>query len=151
MSIKGELDSELKDAMRQRDRGRMEVIRLINAEVGRAVTAAGFNGEADDELYRDIIAAYAKKMAKALAEYERYGDRGADAAAKLRFEVDYLQRWLPQGPSEAEVAALVNAAIEELGIDDPRQAGRVTGHLMKSTQGLDGAMVVRLARQQLEK
>ena len=39
-------------------------------------------------------------MSKALEEYESYGERGADAAAKLRFEVEYLSRWLPKPSPE---------------------------------------------------
>ncbi len=108
VSIKDELDVELKDAMRAHDRNRTDVIRQISTEIARAVTAPGFTGEADDELYRRTISSYAKKMGKALAEYESYGDRGAQAAAKLRFEVEYLGRWLPTAPSEAEVAAFVD-------------------------------------------
>ncbi len=150
MRISDELALELREAMRARDRARLDVIRQINAEVGRAVTAPGFEGDADDDLVRGVMAAYAKKMAKALAEYESYGDRGADAAAKLRFEVEYLQRWLPRGPSDDEIAALVASAVHELGVTDPKQAGRLTGHVMKSTPGLDGATVSRIVREALE-
>lgn len=150
MSIKDELAQELKDAMRARDRGRLDVIRQINTEVSRAVTAPGFTGTADDALYRSVIASYFKKMAKALEEYEGYGERGAEGAAKLRAEVEYLKRWLPSGPSEAELEALVDAAIAELGATDPKQAGRVVGHLMKSHEGLDGSAVNRLVRERLQ-
>ena len=48
MAIRDELDAELKSAMRARDRNRMDVIRQINAESGRAVTAPGLAGEPDD-------------------------------------------------------------------------------------------------------
>ena len=149
MSIKQDLQAEMKDALRARDQRRLDVIRLVKAEIDRAVTAPGFSGEADDELYEAVIAADAKKMAKALAEYEGYGDRGTEAADKLRFEVEYLQRWLPEAPSEAGVAELVDAAIEALGADDAKQAGRVIGHIMKSQKGLDGAMVGKLVRDRL--
>ena len=73
MSIKGELSVELKDAMRAHDRNRLDVVRQINTEIARAVSAPRFTGEPDDELYRKTIAAYSKKMGKALADYESYG------------------------------------------------------------------------------
>ena len=114
MSIEEELKAELKDAMRERDRNRIDVIRQVTSEIQRAVTAPGFEGDTDDELYRKTIAAYAKKMAKALVEYEGYGERGADSAAKLRFEVEFLGRWLPQGPSEADTKGVVDAVVQEL-------------------------------------
>ena len=149
MSIKDELSAELKDAMRARDRNRVDVIRQINSEIDRAVTAPGFEGEPDDELYLETITAYAKKMGKALTEYEGYGDRGADAAAKLRFEVEYLGRWLPKGPSEEELAAIVDAVVTELGATDMKAMGQVMGQVMKSHPGLDGAVVNRLVRASL--
>ena len=149
VSIREQLDAEMKDALKAHDRARLDVIRQIKSEIDRAVTAPGFSGEADDDLYEQVIAAYAKKMAKAVTEYEGYGDRGADALAKLRFEVEYLQRWLPETASEDEVARLVDAAIAELGVDDPKRAGQVIGHLMKSHSGLDGGMVGRRVREKL--
>ena len=149
MTIKEELDVELKDAMRNRDRDRIDVIRQINNEVGRAVTAPGFKGEADDELYRGLIAAYAKKMAKALKEYEGYGERGLEGAAKLRFEVEFLARWMPKTASEADVTAIVDAVVVELGATDVKAMGQVMGHIMKHHEGLDGGMVNRLVRERL--
>jgi len=149
VSIKDELSAELKDGMKAKDRDRVDVIRSINAEVGRAVTAPGFKGEADDELYREVIAAYAKKMGKALEEYEGLGDKGIQGANKLRFEVDYLQRWLPEALSEQETAAIVEKAIADLGVTDPGQFGRVMGHVMKQHEGLDGAVVSRIVREKL--
>lgn len=149
VSIKEELNAELKDAMRARDRNRTDVIRQITSEIERAVTAPGFEGGADDELYRTTIAAYAKKMGKALAEYESYGERGADAAAKLRFEVEFLGRWLPQAPSEDEAAAIVDGAVQELGATDIKAMGQVMGHIMKHHPGLDGGVVNKLVRERL--
>ena len=149
MCIKDELDDELKDAIRTHDRNRSDVVRQIRTEVARAVTAPGFEGEADDDLYRRIISSYTKKMGKALAEYESYGDRGAEAAAKLRFEVKYLGRWLPKAVSADEVAAFVDAAVQELGATDMKAMGQVMGHLMKEHPGLDGSLVSDLVRARL--
>ena len=149
MSIKDELSDELKDAMRTQDRNRIDVIRQINTEVGRALKVRGFKGEADDALYRKTIAGYAKKMGKALVEYASYGERGSEAAAKLQFEVDYLQRWLPKALSEAEVVRFVEAAVEELGAVDMKAMGQVMAHLKKHQPELDGAMASRLVRARL--
>ena len=149
MSIEEELKAELKSGMRERDRNRVDVIRQVNSEIERATTAPGFEGEADDELYRKTIAAYAKKMSKALTEYESYGERGADAAAKLRFEVDFLGRWLPQAASADEAAAIVAGVVQELGVTDIKAMGQVMGHIMKHHPELDGAVVNKLVREQL--
>ena len=52
MSIKDDLDDELKDAMRAHDQNRTDVVRQIKTEVTRALKAPGYAGEADDDLYR---------------------------------------------------------------------------------------------------
>ena len=149
MSIQDEFASELRDAMRQRDRRRTNVIRQVETEVTMARTAPGFEGVVDDALYVAVIGGYVKKMTKARAEFERAGERGAAQADKLTFEIDYLARWLPDVLSEEDTRALVTSTIAELGIDDPGQAGRVIGAVMRSGAEVDGALVSRLVREEL--
>ena len=151
MSIQEELAAELRDAMKAKDVRRRDVIRQIETEVATAKSQPGFSGEVDDALYQKVIASYVKKMDKTRAEYEGYGELGADMAAKLAFEVEYLSQWTPEKLSEAETAELIRAAIAELGVDgDEKAAGRVTGHLMKTRgKDLDGGLVNRLVREEL--
>lgn len=151
MSIQQELAAELRDAMKAKDVRRRDVIRQIETEVATAKSQPGFSGEVDDALYQKVIASYVKKMDKTRAEYESYGERGADMAAKLAFEVEYLSQWTPKKLSEAETSELIRAAIAELGVDgDEKAAGRVTGHLMKTRgKDLDGGLVNRLVREEL--
>lgn len=151
MSIQEELRAELEDAMRARDARRRDVVRQIQTEVSTAKSAAGFGGEVDDELYRSVIASYTKRMQKSVEEYEQLGERGVEMAEKLRFEVDYLSRWLPATLDEDETRVLVRDAISALGVaGDPKAMGRVIGQVMKSRgEELDGGLVSRLAREEL--
>lgn len=149
MSIAEQLQIDLKEALSARDAPRLAAIRQIKTDVTRAITEPGFEGEADDALHNAIITAYHKKMRKALHEYEGYGERGADAAAGIRIELEYLQKWLPQSLSEEAVGALIDQALAESGVTDPKQAGRITGQLMKNHEGLDGGLVSRLVRERL--
>jgi uncharacterized protein len=150
MSIQSELRQELKDAMLKRDQPRMDVIRQVETELAVARTAPGFKGEVDDALYLQVIAAYVKKMDKAQKEYEGYGEKGKKMAEQLAFETRYLSRWLPQKLGAAETLALVQHAKAELGLTDPKQAGKLVGHLMKSYKNeLDAALVNRLAKEAL--
>lgn len=150
MSIKDELRNELKEAMRGRDQARLDVIRQVESELSVARTAPGFSGEVDDALYLQVIAAYVKKMDKAATEYEALGERGREMAEKLRFEVRYLTRWLPQKLSVEETRALIRKAMSDQGLTDPKQAGKLVGLLMKEHRDrLDGALANRLAREEL--
>jgi uncharacterized protein YqeY len=149
MGIQEELAAELKDAIKARDKARTNVIRQIETEVAVAKSAPGFDREVDDGLYKATIVSYVKKMEKARTEYEAMGERGADQAAKLAYEVEYLTRWTPQLPGEDETRQIVRDTIAELGVDDPKMVGRVMGHIMKSGRELDGGLVNRLVREEL--
>jgi uncharacterized protein YqeY len=149
-SVQEQLSAELKDAMKAKDRDRVDAIRNVQSEVGKAKTAPGFTGEVDDALYLDVIQRYVKKMTKVREEYVALGERGQAQADKLGFEVEYLGRWLPDTLDEDATRTIVTAAIAELGAPDPKEAGRVVGHVMKSgREGLDGATVNRLVREEL--
>lgn len=150
MSIQQELGVELRDAMKARDRARLDVIRQIETEVSKAKSEPGFSGEIDDALYRAVISAYSKKMDKAREEFQAAGERGAEAVAKLTFEIDYLTRWLPKGVSDEDTREVVRIAIKELQATDAKQLGQVVGHIMKNgPKGMDGATVKRLVSEAL--
>ncbi len=151
MSIREELASELRDAMRAQDAPRRDVIRQIETEISVARSEPGFSGELDDDLYRRVIGAYVKKMDKTRQEYLDIGERGAAMAAKLGYEVEYLSRWLPQKLDEAQTRDLVKKTIQDLGVaGDEKAAGRVTGQLMKEHgKDLDGGLVNRLVREEI--
>jgi len=149
MSIQQELADELRAAMKARDTARSDVIRQVETEVSVAKSAPGFKGTVDDDLYKKTIVGYVKKMEKARREYEALGERGAEHAAKLAYEVEYLSRWTPKLPDEDETRSIVKSAIVELEVDDPKMAGRVMGHIMKSGVELDGGLVNRLVREEL--
>jgi uncharacterized protein len=152
MTIAEELDAELKAAMLAKDAPRRDVIRQVRSEIGVAKSAPGFDGDVGDDFHRTVIASYVKKMQKALAEYEGLGERGEAMADKLRYEVDYLSRWLPAKLDEAATHNLVDTTIEELGVGgDPSAAGRVIGSIMKSHKDeVDGALVNRIVKERLQ-
>jgi uncharacterized protein YqeY len=151
MPIHDELVDELKDAMRAQDKQRLDVIRQIETEASRARSEKGFSGDPQgDDLYSTVIASYVKKMDKARDEFIAAGERGAEQAAKLAFEIEYLDRWVPKSLSEDDTREVVRVAILELKADDPKQMGRVIGHIMKNgPAGLDGSVVSRLVREAL--
>lgn len=151
MNIATELAAELKDAMLKKDARRRDVVRQVQTEITLARSEPGYDESKDDAVVQGVIESYSKRMKKSIAEYEGYGERGADMADKLKFEVDYLSRWMPQRLDEAATRALIEAKIAELGVaGDEKAAGRVTGTIMKDhKEEVDGALVNRLVRELL--
>ena len=152
MSIETEFQSELKDAMKSGDKARLDTVRMVHSEILLAKSAPGFTGEIDDALYLDVIAAQVMKDRKSIDEYSALGERGAAMVAKYEAEVDYLSRWLPSQMSEEDTESLVRSTVAELGAEgDPKAAGRVIGHIMKTHKDeVDGGLVNKVVRRVLD-
>jgi uncharacterized protein YqeY len=132
--------------MKDRDTRTAGVVRMVKTRLAERRTAKGFTGEVDDALVLDVIGAYRKQLQKALAEFEKAGDRGAGQVAQLRFEMELLDRYLPRRLDEADLRALVKERLAALVINDPKQAGRLVGDIMKTHKGqVDAADVKRIA------
>ncbi len=149
MSILEQLKHDQIAAMRARDKATLNAIRSIQAEVATAKAAPGFSGDVDDDLYVKTIATYVKRMRKSRAEYEQMGERGADQAAMLAFEIDYLARFLPTTLDEVATAELVDRIIGGMGADVDTPAGTVIGMVMRSGEPVDGALVSQIVRDKL--
>ena len=150
MSIEQRFRDDQKTAMKARDAATLNAIRSIQAEVATAKAAPGFTGEVDDALFLKVISTYVKRISKSKAEYDAMGERGADQASKLGFEIDYLTRYLPKKLNEQDTRMLIETTIADLGADDSTPAGQVVGAVMRSGEDLDGALVNRLVREALE-
>jgi uncharacterized protein YqeY len=149
MTTADQLKQDQLTAMRAKDKATLNAIRSVQAEIATAKTAPGFSGDVDDDLYVRTIATYVKRITKSRAEYETMGERGAEQAAMLTFEIDYLDRYLPQTLDEAATTELVARTIADLGADSDTPAGKVIGAVMRSGESLDGALVNRLVQEQL--
>lgn len=151
VNIDEQLAARLKDAMRAKDRPVLDAIRNARSEFQKAATAEGASGEVTDELCREVLASYVKRLQKALPAYEDAGERGAEGAAKLRFEIEYLSEWLPRKLDEAATRELVAAAVESTGATDAKDTGRVMGSIMKDHRDeVDAAVVKRLVSEALQ-
>jgi uncharacterized protein len=150
VSLEQDLRAQLTAAMKARDQRTANVVRMINTKVMERRTAAGFKGQVDDDLIREVIAAYKKSLEKAREEYAAAGERGAGHIAELDFEIGFCQQYLPQPMSRDEALAAVREALAETGATDPKMAGRVVGAVMKKHKGrVDAALVKQLVDAEL--
>ena len=151
MSLEQTLNETLTKAIREKDQRAADIVRMIKSRLGERRTAKGFSGQVDDALVLDVIGAYRKSLQKALPDYEKAGERGAAQVAQLRYEIEYLERWLPKGLDEAVLRALVKERLGALGITDAKQVGRLVGDVMKTHKGqVDAADVKRVAEELLK-
>jgi uncharacterized protein YqeY len=149
MGIEQRLNETLTEAMKGHDTRTASVVRMIKTKLMERRTAKGFSGAVDDALVQDVIGAYRKQLQKALAEFDKIGERGAAQAADLRFELEFCDRYLPQRLDEDAVRTLVRERLATLGITDPKQAGRLVGEIMKTHKGLVEASDVKRIAEEL--
>jgi hypothetical protein len=135
MALEQELSDLLTRAIREKDARTADVVRMLKTRLQERRTAKGFSGQVDDALVQDVIAAYRKQLQKALAEYEKVGERGAAQAAQLRFEIGFCERFLPKGLDEAALRTLVQERLRALNITEAKQVGRLVGDIMKTHKG----------------
>jgi len=151
MALEQALTDTLTQAIKAKDARTADVVRMIKTKIQERRTAKGSSGQVDDALVLDVIGAYRKQLQKAVAEFDKVGERGAAQAAVLRFEIEFCERYLPKTMDEAAVRALVRERIATLGIADPKQAGRLVGDIMKTHKGqVDAGDVKRVAEELLK-
>jgi len=151
MALEQQLTETLTRAIRDKDTRTADVVRMLKTRLTERRTAKGFAGDVDDGVVTEVIGAYRKQLQKALAEYEKLGDRGAAQVAQLRFEIAFCERFLPKGMDEGALRALVRERLQALGIADVKQVGRLVGDVMKTHKGqVDAADVKRVAEEMLK-
>ena len=151
MGLEEDLTRTLTRAIKDKDGRTADVVRMLKTRLQERRTAKGFAGQIDDALVLDVIGAYRKQVQKALAEYDKLGERGAAPAAQLRFELAFCEGYLPKGMDEAAVRALVTDRLAALGIGDAKQVGRLVGDIMKTHKGqVEAGDVKRIAEELLK-
>lgn len=151
MSLEQDLTDRLTQAIKTKDAPTADVVRMIKTRIQERRTAKDFSGTINDAVVLEVIGAYRKLLQKAIAEYEKLGERGAEQAAKLRFEIGFCEGYLPKGLDESAVRALVKERVGALGIADTKQVGRLVGDIMKTHKGqVEAADVKRMAEEILK-
>ena len=147
MALADDLSMALKDAMKAKDKPKLDAIRQIQTEIAKKKAEKG--EEVNDDLVLGVISSYVKKMIKAVEEYQSLGDRGQEMAEKIQFEIDFLRSYLPEQISEEEVEKIVDEVLSELGDVDISQMGRVIGAVIAKGDGIDGSVVSKIVKNKL--
>jgi uncharacterized protein YqeY len=146
VSLRDRLDIELKAAMRSNDALRRDALRMVLAAVQRA-EKEGKHRLADEEML-GVLARELKVRHESLDTF-RAGDR-EDLVAREVAAIAVVSEFMPEPLSEAELRAVVEAAIAESGAASPRDIGKVMSILSPRTRGrADGKAVSQLVTQLL--
>jgi uncharacterized protein YqeY len=131
MSLRERLQEDMKTAMRAGQKERLATIRLILAAVKQR--------EVDERITLDdsqVIAALekmGKQRRESIAQFESGGR--SDLVAKETAELAIITAYLPAQLSDAELDALIQAAIQQTGAATVKDMGRVMSVIKSQAQG----------------
>ncbi len=146
MSLKNQIQEDVKNAMRAREKERLSVLRLITAAIKQREVDERI--ELDDEQVLVVLDKMVKQRRESLEQYEKAARE--DLAAQERFELDLIQGFLPEPLSENELNDLIKAAIAESGASSIRDMGNVMNSLRPAVQGrADMKLVSQAVKNQL--
>ena len=146
MSLIAEIEGELTDAMRARERPRTDALRLILAALRAAEKELGRALKEDEEL--QVLQRERKRRAEAEEAFRSAGrDEQAD---KEEEELEIIEEFMPDPLDEDELERIVDDAIAETGATSLRDLGRVMADVMPQVAGrADGSAVSQLVREKL--
>lgn len=143
MSLREQLASDLKEAMRARDETRKRTLRSVIAAIKQAETqldSAGQRVTLDDEDVLAILAKQAKQRQESITEYGKAGRE--DLVAEEQAELEILEEYLPRQLSRDEIEVEARQAIAEVGATGRQDMGKVMRLLMDRLRGrADGKVV----------
>jgi uncharacterized protein len=148
MPLVDDVSAKLKDAMRAKDKPRVQALRNIRAAFLQALKSEGAGETLSDDEAIALLRRLAKQRSESIAAYEEAGRD--DLVEAERAELEVIEGFLPSLADEATTRAWVRDAIAATGADGPGDLGRVMGRLMGAHKGeIDGKLANRIARQEL--
>ncbi len=140
---------DLKEAMKAKDTVAMATLRALKSALKYgALEKLGADGELAEA---ESIAVIRKQIKQRQDSVEAFAGNGRpELAEKETAEIRVLERYLPAAMTEAEIAAVVDAVVTELGATGKQQMGQVMKALQERTQGrADGKTLSAAVNQRL--
>src|SRR4051812_45857946 len=148
MTLQERVDSDLKDAMRAKDAGKLGVLRMLKSALKYAAIEKSADAQLDDAEAAQVIRKQVKQRQDSIESFEKGGR--PELAAKEKEELLVLNAYLPKAMEADELTALVRATIAEVGATSRAQMGAVMKALQAKVAGrADGKALSQEVTKQL--
>jgi uncharacterized protein YqeY len=143
MQLSERLSQEMKQAMRDKDKTRLSVIRMVRSAMKYREIETG-----DPLTDEDIVVIVQKELKQRRDSLQAFESAGrTDLAEATRSEIDVLMDYLPKQMSEDELRELITAIISEIGASGKSDTGKVMSKLMPQIRGrADGKLAQSLVQ-----
>jgi uncharacterized protein len=146
MLLKSQISDDLKNAMRAGEAGKRDTLRLLQAAIKQREVDERI--ELDDAAVLAAIEKMLKQRRESITQFEAAGR--TDLADKEKFESGILQAYLPAALSEAEVAKIIDAAVQATGAASIKDMGKVMAAVKPQVAGrADMAQISSLIKARL--
>ena len=146
MSLKERINEDVKDAMRQKDKPRLNALRLITAAIKQIEVDKRI--EMDDDAVIDVLTKMIKQRKESIEQFEKAGRD--DLLQQEQFELGIIEPYMPEQLSEAEITSMIEQAIADTGAASIKDMGKVIGKLKGAMAGrADMGQVSRQVKEKL--
>ena len=146
MSLKAQINDDMKAAMRAKESARLSALRLLLAAVKQREVDERI--ELDDAAVLAVVDKMLKQRRDSVAQYE--AAQRFDLANAERFEIDVLSAYKPAGLNADQIAAAVDEAIKATGASAAADMGKLMAVLKPQLAGkADMAEVSKLVKSRL--
>ena len=147
MAIREDVARDTKEAMRNRDKGRVTALRMISAALQNAQIEKGQPLNEEDEMA--VLRRQVKQREESADAYRKAG-REDQAEAETK-EAEIVRAYLPTPLSDEELEAIVDGVIAETGASSMREMGAVMGRANAIAAGrADGKKLSGIVRGRLQ-
>lgn len=148
MSLKQQIDSDIKSAMLAKNKEELMALRSIKSLILLAETEKGVSTEISSETESKLLMKAAKQRKESAEIFQKEGRDGL--AQKELLELEVISRYLPKQMSEDEITLEVKMIIEQVGAKGPQDMGKVMGTATKQLTGkADGKMISEIVKKLL--
>lgn len=147
MSLHEQLNEDMKQAMKSKEKERLSVIRMLKAALQNEAIKLGKKELSEDEELT-VLSRELKQRKDSLQEFEKAGRN--DLVEKIQTEIQFVQQYLPDPLTEEEIEEIVREAISSTGASSKADMGKVMSVVMPQVKGkADGALVNKLVQKLL--
>lgn len=134
MDLFEKVSEDIKDAMRAKDKIKLEALRGVKKEFLEAKTAKDSDGELSEDTAIKILQKMVKQRRDSADIYA--SQSRPELAEKELAEVVVIEAYLPKQLSQEELEAKLKEIISQVGAAGPSDMGKVMGVATKSLAGL---------------
>ena len=145
MSLKSQIEGDIKQAMLAKDKDKLRALRAIKSLILLAETEKGGGDGISQETEIKLLTKAVKQRRDSLDVYEKQGRE--DLAQVEKAEIEIIEAYLPKQLSEDEVIAEVKAIVAEVGAESMKDMGKVMGAATKKLAGkADGKLISQVVK-----